>query len=242
MRRRRARERVRPITITRHYLKGIPGSVLIEMGGTKVICCATIEDRIPSFLRGKGEGWIKGEYSMLPCSSPIRISREAAIGRVSGRTHEIQRLIGRSLRAVLDLKTLGERTVILDCDVIQADGGTRCASITGGFVAVVDLIDHLIATEVIVAKDLIKDSVAAVSVGVVDGKLLLDLDYAEDVSAEVDFNVVMTGNGRFIEIQGTGEKATFTKEDLKGLLALAKKGIEQLTKAQKKALKERFKW
>lgn len=237
----RSCERIRPVVITRNYIKRIPGSVLIEVGETKVICCASIENRVPPFLRGTGEGWIRGEYSMLPCSSPTRTPREAALGKVGGRTHEIQRLIGRNIRAVFDLRAIGERTIMCDCDVIQADGGTRCASITGSFVALVDLVNHLIEKGVI-DRNPIEDAVAAVSVGIVDGDLLLDLDYAEDVRAEVDTNVVMTGRGRFIEVQGTGEGATFTKEQLKKLLKLAQAGIEELINAQKEVLGKRFRW
>lgn len=234
-------DQIRPMTATRNYIRLIPGSVLIEIGNTKVICCASVEERVPPFLRGTGEGWIKGEYSMLPCSSPSRTPREAALGRVGGRTHEIQRLIGRSMRAVFDLKAIGERTLICDCDVIQADGGTRCASITGSFLALVDLTNHLVEKGII-ERDPIKDAVAAVSVGIVDGESMLDLDYNEDVRADVDFNVVMSGQGRFIEIQGTGEGATFTEEELRCLLRLAQSGIKELIDGQKEALGKRFKW
>lgn len=237
----RAPGRIRPVRITRNYIRHIPGSVLIELGETKVICCATIEDRVPSFLKGTGEGWLRAEYSMLPCSSPTRTPREAVIGRIGGRTHEIQRLIGRSLRAIIDLRIIGERTILLDCDVIQADGGTRCASITGSFVALVDLINSLLRNKEI-EKDPIKDSVAAVSVGIWDGQLLLDLDYEEDSKAQVDVNVVMTGKGEFVEIQGTGEGTSFTQATLMELLGMARSGISELIGYQRDALGSAFKW
>jgi ribonuclease PH len=237
----RAPNRLRPVKITRHYIRYTPGSVLMEIGNTKVICCATLEDRVPSFLKGTGEGWLRSEYAMLPCSSPIRTPREAVVGRVGGRTHEIQRLIGRSLRAVIDLKLIGERTILLDCDVIQADGGTRCASITGSFVALADLVESLLKEKKI-ERNPIKDSVAAVSVGIYDGEMLLDLDYEEDSKAQVDLNIVMTGGGEYVEIQGTGEGAPFKDSVLMELLALAKSGIKELIGYQKEALGSSYKW
>ncbi len=228
---------LRPVTIKRNFLKFAEGAVLIEMGHTKVLCTATVQDTVPPFLQGKGQGWITAEYSMLPRASKERIQRESAKGRISGRTHEIQRLIGRSLRAVFDLEKLGERTVIIDCDVIQADGGTRTASITGAFVALVDTLSLLRDEGAIESVPLI-DSVAAVSVGIVNGVPMLDLTYEEDSSAEVDMNVVMTGSGRFVEVQGTAESEPFTRDELNTLLDLASKGIKELIEIQQKALSE----
>lgn len=232
----RAGNELRTVTIETDYLIHPEGSVLISVGNTKVICTATIEDRVPPFLRGSGKGWVTAEYSMLPRATGQRTQREATRGKVGGRTMEIQRLIGRALRAVTDLEALGERTIWIDCDVIQADGGTRTASITGAFVAMT------IAAEKIVAKHKLKkfpitDFLAATSVGVLgEGKLVLDLDYVEDSSAAVDMNVVMTGAGAFVELQGTGEEATFTREEMNGLVTLAEHGIEQLFAHQKEAL------
>ena len=231
----RQADELRPVRILRHFNKHAEGSVLIEIGDTKVICTASIEEGVPPFRRGTGEGWLTAEYAMLPRATGTRTPREVARGRIGGRTHEIQRLIGRSLRAVVDFQVLGERTVWVDCDVIQADGGTRTASITGSFMAVFDALEHLRLNGVIPALPL-WDVVAATSVGIVDGQLLLDLTYQEDSSCQVDMNVVMTGSGRFIEIQGTGEEATFTDDDLASLLKLAKTGIKQLTEIQRKAL------
>ena len=231
----RKERELRPIVITPSYIKSADGSVLIEVGDTRVICTAKLEDKVPPFLRNSGKGWITAEYGMLPGSSQVRISREAARGRIGGRTHEIQRLIGRSLRTIADLKSLGERTIWIDCDVIQADGGTRTASITGAYVALVEAARQLIKQGVI-QKNPIKDSVAAVSVGIVDGKPLLDLNYEEDSRAEVDMNFVMTGSGKFVEVQGTAESAPFTKRGLDRMAEIAQQGIRELLKVQKKVL------
>jgi ribonuclease PH len=222
---------IRDIRMTRDFLKYPEGSVLIEMGQTKVICTATMEDKAPAFLRNTGRGWLTSEYAMLPGSTHSRTDRESARGRVGGRTHEIQRLIGRSLRAVTDLNIFGERTIYIDCDVIQADGGTRTASITGGFVALVDLFRKL-QKRGLVDRIPIRDYVSAVSVGIVDEQLLLDLNYEEDSRADVDMNVVMTGNGLFIEIQGTAEKTPFSRERLSAMSTLAEEGIQKLIKKQ----------
>lgn len=226
---------LRPVKITRNYLKHAEGSVLIEMGDTKVICTASVEERVPPFLRNTGKGWVTAEYSMLPRSTHTRTTRESSTGRASGRSYEIQRLIGRSLRSITDLHGFGERSVWIDCDVIQADGGTRAASITGAYVALVDAFRKMVKDGVI-EKVPIKDSVAAISVGKVDGAVLLDLNYGEDSKAEVDMNVVMTGQGKFVEIQGTAEEEAFTKKEMDGLTRLAQKGIGELTKIQKKSL------
>ncbi len=228
---------LRPLVIIPNYTKHADGSVLIEVGDTRVICTAKLEARTPPFLRGTGKGWITAEYGMLPASSGTRIARESSRGKVGGRTHEIQRLIGRSLRAVADMTVLGENTVWIDCDVIQADGGTRTASITGGYVALALAAGRWLKSGV-VAKPLLGDAVAAVSVGVVDGKVLLDLNYDEDSRAEVDMNIVMTGAGKFIEVQGTAEHAPFTNKKLQSLTNLAAEGIKELMKAQKAILKQ----
>jgi ribonuclease PH len=226
---------LRPVKITPSYIKTSDGSVLIEMGDTKVICTAKLEERAPQFLRNTGKGWITSEYGMLPGSSQQRIGRESSRGRVGGRTHEIQRLIGRSLRAVTDLGKLGERTIWIDCDVIQADGGTRTASITGGYVALVEAVRGWVARGVI-GVDPIKDSVAAVSIGVIDGKIHLDLCYEEDSKADVDMNFVMTGSGKFVEVQGTAESAPFTRKQMERMAELAQRGIKELLKIQKKVI------
>lgn len=231
----RAPEELREIKITRNFLKPAEGSVLIQMGDTKVICTASIENKVPQFLKDQGKGWVTAEYSMLPRSTPIRIIRESITGKIGGRTHEIQRLIGRAMRSVMDLYALGERTIWLDCDVIQADGGTRTASITGSFVALMDAVDYALKNKII-DKNPVKDYVAAVSVGIVDGKPLLDLSYAEDSIAEVDMNIVMTGDGKFVEIQGTAETMPFDKNMLMELLNLAQKGIAKIIETQKNAL------
>ena len=231
-------EVLRPVKITRHYIKHAEGSVLIETGDTKVICSASIEDRVPPFLRNTGKGWITAEYSMLPRSTHTRTSRESLTGRGNGRAFEIQRLIGRSLRSVTDLAGFGERTIWIDCDVIQADGGTRTASITGAYVALVDAFRKMVKERVI-ERIPVKDSVAAISVGKVDGRVLLDLNYEEDSKAEVDMNVVMTGSGRFVEIQGTAEGAVFTKKEMDQLTEMAQKGIRDLTRIQKRSLEGR---
>jgi ribonuclease PH len=226
---------MRPLLITPTYIKTADGSVLIEMGDTKVICTAKLEERAPQFLRNSGKGWITAEYGMLPGSSQARVGRESARGRVGGRTHEIQRLIGRSLRAIADLKSLGERTIWVDCDVIQADGGTRTASITGAYVALVEAVRNWLNRGVITA-DPIKDSVAAVSIGIIDGKIHLDLCYEEDSRADVDMNFVMTGSGKFIEVQGTAENSPFTKKQMERMAEIAQQGIKELLKAQKKVI------
>jgi ribonuclease PH len=228
-------KQLRPIVITPSYIKTADGSALIEMGDTRVICAAKLEDKVPPFLRNSGKGWITAEYGMLPSSSQVRIPREAARGRIGGRTHEIQRLIGRSLRAAADLETLGEKTFWIDCDVIQADGGTRTASITGAYVALVEAVIRSMKQGVI-SRNPIKDAVAAVSVGVVGGKVLVDLTYEEDSRAEVDMNFVMTGSGKFIEVQGTAESMPFTKKKLDRMAELAEQGIRELLKTQKNVL------
>jgi len=232
----RTPEKLRVIKITRNFLKTAEGSVLIEMGDTKVICTATIEDKVPQFLKDQNKGWITAEYSMLPRSTPTRVLRESVTGRIGGRTHEIQRLIGRALRSVTDLESLGERTIWLDCDVIQADGGTRTASITGAFIALMDAVKYAQKNKIIEKQPIIKDYVAAVSVGIINGEPRLDLTYAEDSIAEVDMNVVMTGSGKFIEIQGTAETKPFDRGLLMSLLELAKTGITEIIAVQKKVL------
>ena len=226
---------LRPLTITPGYLKTADGSVLIEVGDTKVICTAKLEDRVPQFMRNSGKGWITAEYGMLPGSSQVRIGREASRGKVGGRTHEIQCLVGRSLRAIADLKRLGEKTIWIDCDVIQADGGTRTASITGAYVALREAVAAWLTKGILVG-DPIKDSVAAVSVGIIDGKVLLDLSYEEDSRADVDMNFVMTGSGKFVEVQGTAESAPFTGKQMERMTEIAQEGIRELLKAQKKIL------
>lgn len=234
----RAVEQLRPVQIQSDYLMHPEGSVLIQVGNTKVICTATIEEKVPGFLRGQGKGWITAEYSMLPRATADRTQRESSRGKVNGRTMEIQRLIGRALRAVVDLEALGERTIWIDCDVIQADGGTRTASITGAFVALTQAVAK-VAEEKKLAKFPIVDFLAATSVGIVEEiGAILDLNYLEDVDAAVDMNVVMTGAGRFVELQGTGEEATFSREELNGLLALGEKGIAELIHIQKQVLGE----
>ena len=228
----RRADQLRPVRITRHYTKHAEGSVLIEFGDTKVLCTASIEDRVPGFLKGKGQGWMTAEYGMLPRSTHTRSDREAARGKQSGRTQEIQRLIGRSLRAVTDLTALGERTLQLDCDVIQADGGTRTASITGAWVAARDAIATLQKAGLVTGNPL-KDQVAAISVGIFEGMPVLDLDYAEDSNCDTDMNIVMTGAGHFVEIQGTAEGAAFTRVEMNSLLDLAGGGIGELIELQK---------
>lgn len=229
--------KMRKLKITRNYIKFAEGSCLIELGNTKVVCTATVEEKVPPFLRDTGKGWITAEYGMLPRSCKIRIEREATRGRASGRTYEIQRLIGRSLRAVVDLTKLGERTIWIDCDVVQADGGTRTAAITGSFIALYDALSRL-KKETKIDEIPIKDFVAATSVGMVEGTPVLDLTYEEDSKAEVDMNVVMTGGFRLIEIQGTAEKMPFSTKELNKLIALAKSGIKRLIQIQKKILRE----
>jgi len=231
----RAPGALRPVRLTRGYTRHAEGSVLVEFGDTRVICTASIEDRVPPFLKGKGQGWLTAEYGMLPRSTHTRSDREAARGKQSGRTQEIQRLIGRSLRAVVDLAAMGERTLQIDCDVIQADGGTRTAAITGGCVAAYDALRWLQERGALPALPL-RDFVAAVSVGVYQGEAVLDLDYAEDSGCETDMNVVMTGAGGFIEVQGTAEGEAFSEQQLAAMLALARRGIAELIAAQKAAL------
>ena len=233
----RQADALRPVRITRHFTRHAEGSVLVEFGETRVLCTASVEERIPGFLKGRtpSQGWLTAEYGMLPRSTHTRTDREAARGKQSGRTQEIQRLIGRSLRAVVDLTRLGERTIQIDCDVLQADGGTRTASITGAFVALHDAVGGLL-TQGLLPVSPIREFVAAVSVGVVDGQPVLDLDYAEDSSCETDMNVVMTEAGGFIEVQGTAEGTPFSRHELDALLGLAEGGIRQLIAAQKAAL------
>ena len=228
----RPSDQLRPITITPHFLDHAEGSVLIEAGRTRVICAASVEDRVPPFLRNSGKGWVTAEYGMLPRATSTRTQREASAGKIGGRTHEIQRLIGRSLRAVTKLTALGERTIYVDCDVIQADGGTRTASITGAFVALALAIEKLKQRDVLRTIPL-TDYVAATSVGIVDGEILLDLAYEDDSRAEVDMNIVKTGDGRFIEVQGTAEAIPFGRESLNRLLDVAEIGIRQLIEKQR---------
>jgi len=236
----RKADELRPIKITRNFIKHAEGSVLIEIGDTKVICTATIEEKVPPFLKDQKRGWITAEYGMIPRSAPSRIARESSVGRVGGRTHEIQRLIGRALRSVVDLSIIGERTFWMDCDVIQADGGTRTAAITGAYVALADAVDYSIRNGLI-DRNPIKDYLAAVSVGIVNGEIVLDLCYAEDSRAEVDMNIVMTGSGRFVEIQGTAEAIPFSKDDMENMMALATKGIMRLIELQKAEIGKPYK-
>ena len=222
---------MRQVRIQRQFTRYAEGSVLISMGETQVLCTASVLEKVPPFLKGKGQGWVTAEYGMLPRSTHTRSDREAAKGKQSGRTQEIQRLIGRSLRAVMDMSLLGERTIQIDCDVLQADGGTRCASITGAWIAVADAVDGLLAQGLLTQNPL-KDSVAAISVGMVDGRAVLDLDYPEDSGCDADMNVVMTGAGRYVEVQGTAEGHTFDRAELNALLQLAEKGISELARLQ----------
>lgn len=233
---RRRSDQLRDVEIIRGFTKNAPGSVLIRCGRTHVLCTATIENGVPHWKRGQGTGWLTAEYDMLPGSTQRRRPRNRF--KMDGRTSEIQRLIGRSLRAVVDMEVLGEHSILIDCDVLQADGGTRSASITGGYVALCDCLRHALR-EKIVAKSPIKGSVAAVSVGVLDGKAVLDLDHALDIAADVDFNVVMTGDGQFVEIQGAAEASTFSRPELDRLLRLAARGIKQLTEHQLRALRRK---
>ena len=226
---------LRPVTIKRGYLKNAEGSALIEMGGTRVLCAATVEERVPSFLRNTGRGWVTAEYSMLPRSTTDRVQREVNRGHPGGRTHEIQRLIGRSLRAVTNLTALGERQILIDCDVIEADGGTRTASITGAYVALVDAIRWL-AKKTALPGSPLRDFIGAVSVGIVDGRPCLDLCYSEDSKAQVDMNLVMTGSGRIVEIQGTAEGEAFSERELASMMALGKAGIRKLIQTQRSVL------
>lgn len=226
---------LRKITITRNFIKHAEGSVLVEFGETKVICNASVEEGVPPFLRGKGSGWVTAEYAMLPRSTHTRSPRESAKGKIGGRTHEIQRLIGRSLRAIIDLTALGERSIHLDCDVIQADGGTRTASITGAYIALADAVSGLVAKGLLSANP-IREAVAAVSVGIVSGEVLLDLDYSEDSTADVDMNFVLTSTGRFVEVQGTAEAEPFTVEQMDEMRQVALAGVKQLLAIQQEAL------
>ena len=232
----RAWDELRPVKITTGFQSFAEGSALIELGKTRVVCSASVEERVPHFLRGSGTGWITAEYSMLPRATITRTPRDSSQGRISGRSQEIQRLIGRSLRAITDLDALGERTLIIDCDVLQADGGTRTAAITGAYVALYQAMQTLANMGIISAIPL-KSAVAATSVGIVRGNILLDLCYDEDSSAEADFNVVMTSKGEFVEVQGTAETKPFSKETIDSVLALAEKGIKELFQAQESALK-----
>jgi len=231
----RAANALRPVRITRSYTAYAEGSVLIEFGGTRVLCTASVEEKVPGHKKGSGEGWVTAEYGMLPRATHTRSDREAARGKQSGRTQEIQRLIGRSMRTVFDLKKLGERTIYLDCDVIQADGGTRTAAITGAFVAAQDAVNKLIADGKLMESPIL-DHVAAISVGIVQGTPLLDLEYVEDSDCDTDMNVVMTGAGNFVEVQGTAEGAAFTRAEMDALLMLAEKGIQELVAMQRQAL------
>ena len=231
----RSADQLRPIVITRHFTKHAEGSVLIAMGDTKVLCTASVEERVPPHKKGSGEGWVTAEYGMLPRSTNTRSDREAARGKQTGRTQEIQRLIGRSLRCVVDLKKLGERQITLDCDVLQADGGTRCASITGAFVALHDAVSGLMAKG-LVRETPISDYIAAISVGIGTDGTLLDLDYIEDSSGETDMNVVMTGSGKFVEIQGTAEGVPFSRREMESLVGLAEQGVAELITAQRVSL------
>jgi ribonuclease PH len=226
---------LRPLRLQRRFTRHAEGSVLVSMGDTQVLCNASVEEKVPPFMKGKGSGWVTAEYGMLPRATNTRGNREAASGKQSGRTQEIQRLIGRSLRAVVDLSALGERQVTIDCDVLQADGGTRCASITGAMVAMADAFAWMRAQGMI-AVDPIRDFVAAVSVGIVNGQPVLDLDYAEDSGCDTDMNVVMTGAGHFVEVQGTAEGHPFTRDEMSKLIDLAAGGIQQLVKAQRSSL------
>ena len=231
----RQNDELRPIRLTRHWLDHAAGSVLVEFGKTRVLCAASATEGVPRWRKGSGLGWVPAEYAMLPAATHTRSDRESVKGRIGGRTHEISRLIGRSLRAVVDYKALGENTIVLDCDVLQADGGTRTAAITGAYLALADAVAHLKSTGAVKA-DPLTGSVAAVSVGVIDGEPRLDLPYEEDVRAETDMNVVMTGDGKYIEVQGTAEQAPFDRVLLDGLLALAEKGCADLTEIQRTAL------
>ncbi|HBD63792.1 MAG TPA: ribonuclease PH [Clostridiales bacterium] len=236
---RRLNDELRQVKITRNYIMHPDGSVLIEVGNTKVICTAVVEDKVPPFLKGTGKGWVSAEYSMIPGSTKTRKPRDINKGKIDGRSQEIQRLIGRSLRSVVDLDAVGERTVWIDCDVIQADGGTRTASITGAFIAMADAFYGLLSRNEI-EKMPVKAFVSAVSVGIGKGEAILDLCYEEDSSADVDMNIVMTNKGEFVEIQGTGEEATFTRDELMNLISLASKGCEELYKLQREALGEKI--
>ena len=231
----RSNDQLRPINITRNYISHAEGSVFIEIGKTRVICTATLEEKVPAFQKGKGLGWVTAEYDMIPRSTQVRVIRPQTVGKIGGRTHEIQRLIGRSLRGVVDFKKLGERTIWIDCDVIEADGGTRCAAITGGFLALYDCCTALVEQKIIPEMP-VSDFLAAISVGIVNGEIMADLCFAEDSTAEVDMNVVMNSKGNLIEVQSTAEYKAFSREDFNKMLDLSVSSIEQLFTIQKKAL------
>jgi len=233
----RSADQLRPVTITRNWLDHAQGSCLIEFGKTKVLCAASASEGVPRWRKGSGLGWVTAEYAMLPQATHDRSARESVKGRIGGRTHEISRLVGRSLRAAIDYKALGENTITIDCDVLQADGGTRTAAITGAYIALADAVEHLRKAGALAGEPLV-ESIAAISVGIIDGTPLLDLPYVEDVRAETDMNVVMTGTGKFIEVQGTAEGAPFDKSELDALLELASKGCADLTRMQTRALSE----
>jgi ribonuclease PH len=232
----RAADQLRPVRITRGWLDYAEGSVLVEFGATRVLCAASVTEGVPRWRKGSGQGWVTAEYAMLPRSTNTRSDRESVRGRIGGRTHEISRLVGRALRGIIDVSALGENTVVLDCDVLQADGGTRTAAITGAYVALADAVDWMRGRALLTSGEVLRGSVAAVSVGVVDGEPLLDLCYEEDVRAETDMNVVMTGDGRFVEVQGTAEGEPFERRELDILLALAENGCAELTGLQRAAL------
>jgi ribonuclease PH len=234
----RSNEEIRPIKITRNYISHAEGSVFIEMGKTRIICTATVEEKVPPFQKGKGVGWITAEYDMIPRSAQVRIVRPQTAGKIGGRTHEIQRLIGRSLRAAVDLRKLGERTIWVDCDVVEADGGTRCASITGGYIALFDCCRYLVDQKILNEMP-INDFIAAISVGIINGEIMVDLCFAEDSIAEVDMNVVMNSKGDLIEVQSTAEDKTFTKENFLKMLDLSISSIEKLFSIQKRVLFEK---
>ena len=235
----RQNDELRKLKITTDYIKYAEGSCLIELGDTKVITTASVENTVPSFLKGKGKGWITAEYGMIPRSCKTRVPREASKGKLGGRTMEIQRLIGRSMRSITDMAKIGERTIWIDCDVVQADGGTRCASITGSFVSVLLALERM-RKDKLISEIPVSDYVAAISVGMLEGKSILDLNYSEDSTADVDMNIIMTGDGRFVEMQGTAEKEPFSRKDMDKLLVLAHDGIKELIAAQKKVLKGIF--
>ncbi|MBD0292915.1 MAG: ribonuclease PH [Jiangellaceae bacterium] len=232
----RATDELRPVRFSRGWLDQAEGSVLVEFGGTRVLCVASVTEGVPRWRKGSGEGWVTAEYAMLPRATPTRSDRESVRGRVGGRTHEISRLVGRALRGVIDVAALGENTVVLDCDVLRADGGTRTAAITGAYVALVDAVEWMRGQGLLRSADVLRGSIAAVSVGVVDGEPLLDLCYEEDVRAETDMNVVMTGDSRFVELQGTAEREPFDRAELDAMLALGTAGCAQLTEMQRNAL------
>jgi ribonuclease PH len=229
-------DELRPISIVRNYLKYAEGSVFIEAGNNRIVCAISIEDRVPQFLRNTGQGWITAEYAMLPRATTTRNIRDAVKGQIGGRTHEIQRLIGRALRSVVNLEKLGERTILVDCDVIQADGGTRTLATTGAFIALVDALWNLLDQGMLAERGIVRDYLAAVSVGIVNGEMLLDLNFEEDSVAQVDMNIVMTGSGKLVEVQGTAEKEPFSRETLNVLLDLAQRGIQEILALERKLL------